>query len=154
MPGIIYCSKCGALVESNETRCHCCGAAIDNKQGQQQNGQPNFGYDSYNQNQSGMFGQQPNFNQGMSQPLQYENYNQYAKNDGAYNGCAITGLVLGILSIVLCCALWFDLLIGVAGIELSIIGLKSYQYKGCSIAGLVCSIIGTLLSVIIFIAVF
>lgn len=149
MPGIIYCPKCGALAERGTIKCSCCGADIDNKHDQQ----PNFGYALPNQNQTNMFNQQQNFNQGMPQPLQYENYNQYEKNDGAYNGCAITGMILGILSIVLCCTLWFDLLISVAGVVLSIIGLKSYQYKGCSIAGLICSIIGMLLSFVIFISI-
>jgi len=146
MPGIVYCPQCGAVAEGGTVKCSCCGADIGNKQNQQ----PSFGYVPPNQNQTNMFAQQQNFNQGNNpQPLQYENYNQYVKNDGAYNGCAITGMIFGILSIVLCCTMWSDLLISAVGIVLSIIGLKSYQYKGCSIAGLVCSIIGLLMSLMI-----
>lgn len=156
MADISFCPNCGAPVEGERNTCSCCGAILREAKNQQQEfgatppldslfNQQGFGNVPPPQNQ--FSGQ--NFGQTPPHPMQYENYNQYAQNDGAYNGCAIAGLVLGIISIVMCCLLWLNIILGIAGIVLSIVGFKSFKYKGCAIAGLVCSIAGTLSTLVL-----
>lgn len=147
MSNILFCPNCGASIEGNKSCCPCCGTSITDSQNihnsqqvppQQQN---QFG-------QQNPFMQQSPFGQMPQNPLQYENYNQYQKNDGAYTGCAVAGMILGILSIIMCCTFWFDILLGIAGLVLSIIGLKSTKSNGCAIAGIICSIAGTLFALV------
>ena len=163
MSSILFCPKCGASIEGNKSCCPCCGTAINESQNVH-NSQPvpppqqnANGIPPYQQNQFGQqapFTQQPPFGQIPPQPLQYENYNQYQKNDSVYQGCAVTGMILGILSIIMCCTFWFDILIGIAGLVLSIVGLKSKQGQGFSIAGICCSIAGILFAMVITISLF
>ena len=61
-------------------------------------------------------------------------------------GFSITGLVLGICSIVL--VVWFGFILGVLAIIFSAIGLKR-QRNGLALAGLITGCIGTLLSLFI-----
>lgn len=142
MDGIHFCPECGASIEGNRKTCPNCGALLD--KGSSMQGQGNI---PPNGNNMQTPFSQPGFNQFPNNAMQYESYNQYSQNDGASNGCAITGLILGILSILVCCFSWFDAILGIAGIILSSLGVKSYKYKGCAIAGLVCSIAGTLLAI-------
>ena len=75
--------------------------------------------------------------------------------DPSKNWAAITGLVLGIISIPACCVpmsfstitmvtvvLIVCLLIGVAAVVLSVVGMHSTM-RGMAIGGLVCGIVGT-----------
>ncbi|MCR5768320.1 MAG: DUF4190 domain-containing protein [Lachnospiraceae bacterium] len=61
----------------------------------------------------------------------------------------IAGLVLGILSLVLCWVPVLDIIFAIAGIILSAIGIARNSKKGCGIGGLITSIIGFVLGVII-----
>jgi len=64
------------------------------------------------------------------------------------NGLQITGLVMGILSIVSCwCYGIFGIIFAIVGMICAIIGNKKGR-TGVGIAGLVCSIIGLILSII------
>ncbi|GHO45506.1 hypothetical protein [Ktedonospora formicarum] len=68
-------------------------------------------------------------------------------------GLAITGFVLGIISLVgalLPCGLGF--LMPCASIIFSALGMQSHQHKNLAIAGLICSILGIGISVIALIA--
>lgn len=156
MLGIYFCPDCGASIDGDRKTCPCCGAILIKDERQQnfgavppvntnQQGQP------FQQGQQNPFGQ-PGFGPFPQNPMQYESYSQPVRNDGAADGCAITGMVLGIVSIVLCCLSWLDALVGIAGIILSALGIKSYKYKGCAIAGLACSIAGTLLAFVMILA--
>jgi hypothetical protein len=74
------------------------------------------------------------------------------------NPLAITGMILGIVSIPLVFLLFFDIPIGIAGLILSIVGLSHSgrlggSGRGMAIAGIATSAVGTLIAVIISIAV-
>lgn len=76
--------------------------------------------------------------------------------DPSKNWMAITGMVLGILSIFPGCCIWYlALVFGVGGIVFGILGLKSQQ-RGMSIAGIITGAIGLLfgLFVLIFVVAF
>ncbi len=91
---------------------------------------------------------QPYMNSPYQNPMYTNMGMQPIQNDGGSAGCAIAGMVLGIISIVLCCLNWITMIIGGVGLVLSILGLKSYKFKGAAIAGMVCSICGTLLGMV------
>lgn len=64
-----------------------------------------------------------------------------------FDGLAIAGLVLGIISVVFIFIFpWIGLITGIVGIILSVKGRASVNKKGMATAGLVLSIIGTSLS--------
>jgi hypothetical protein len=95
--------------------------------------------------------QQPNFNQAPQQP----NFNQ----PPVYNnptppapgkGLSIASMVLGIVSIVLCCI--YGGVLGIPGLILGIIGMKNNpQSKGMAIAGIITSIIGIVILIALII---
>lgn len=106
-----------------------------------------------------------NFNNGFEQELDtkkndtydfaYDDYEEYNPQSGS-NGMAITGMVIGICSLVFywlgsCCTPFLGgglaLLLGAVGLVFSIIAMKKQQSKGMSIAGLICSIIGVLMGI-------
>ena len=71
--------------------------------------------------------------------------------------CSVIGLICGIVSVVclsLCCCCgglggpWISIIVGIAGIILSIIGNKQCK-TGVGTAGLICSITGVVLGIII-----
>ena len=64
------------------------------------------------------------------------------------NGMAIASLVLGILSIVCCCAGFFGILPGVIGLILAIICFSKGNKGGMAVAGLVLNIISVALAVV------
>lgn len=63
------------------------------------------------------------------------------------NGLQITGLVLGIISILVCCCPGGGIVLAVAGLVCSIIGNQQNQH-GVGTAGLICSIVGIVFGVI------
>lgn len=63
---------------------------------------------------------------------------------------ALLGMIFGIVSVVFCCMNLLDLPFAIAGVILSILGLKSLRRKGMAIAGVICSSIATILCIIIF----
>ncbi len=77
------------------------------------------------------------------------NYTGQQTQGGAYvqpkqgQGIAIAGMVCGIVSVLACCTMIFDLAVAIPGLIFSIIALnKKYYGKGMAITGLVCSIVG------------
>lgn len=67
-------------------------------------------------------------------------------------GFAIASMVLGILSLVLCCIAYLSLVLGIIGIVLAVISLrKQAPGKGMAIAGLVCSLISVSLFLVFLI---
>lgn len=63
---------------------------------------------------------------------------------------SIVGLVLGIISIVICCCSWIGCIFGIAGIVCSVLGNKQAP-SSIGKAGLICSIVGTALGAIMWI---
>ena len=66
-------------------------------------------------------------------------------------GFSIAALVLGIISIVLCCVWYISIPCGILAIIFGIVGIKSSK-KGMSIAGLITGSIGLIISIIMFVA--
>lgn len=81
-------------------------------------------------------------------PYQYQQ--QPMSQGGGKKAVAIIGMIVGIVSIVLCCLNIIDIFIAVAGLILSIIGVKGSK-RGCAIAGIICSGIGLLSAVTVLI---
>jgi hypothetical protein len=71
------------------------------------------------------------------------------------NGMAVAGMVLGIISLVLCWVPFLTWILSLLGIIFGALGIgkgnKVGKGKGMAIAGLVCAILGAILSIIIFI---
>lgn len=85
---------------------------------------------------------------------------QYPAGPGTQqtNGLAVAGMVVGIVSIALFFLNWIDILIGIVGLVLSIVGLsKSRQLggtgRGMAIAGIITSAVGIVAAAIFLIAV-
>lgn len=122
-------------------------------------GQPGYGEQPYQQPyppaQQQMYPpvQQPYpQNQSYQNPYNPNLYSVPGAQSSQGSGMAVAGLVLGIISIVFCWIPFVDLLIGIIGLVLSLLGRRSLSRRGIAIAGLVCSIIGLVLTVIITIA--
>lgn len=91
-----------------------------------------------------------------SQPYPQQNYTQppravvYDTMPMKNNNVAIAGLVIGIFSILGCWVPFWDLILSIAGIICSAIGLShKEQATGMAIGGLITSIIGLLLSILV-----
>ena len=98
-----------------------------------------------------------NYNETYEMDSNYESW----EDDDYYlppsNGLAITGMVLGIVALVIgllssCCGGIFVVLFSapfaIAGLITSIIALKKGQNKGMSIAGIICSALALLIGVV------
>lgn len=154
MSEIIFCPSCGASAEGARTYCPCCGASLRGDRPfntmhspvyPDMNQQPDH-QDTCNTPQN-QFPGQPFYQQGYG--YGYGMYGQMPqKQDNGSAGCAVTGLVFGILSIILCCLSYIGILIGVVGIVLSCIGLRGTRCRGCAVAGLVCGITGTIMALV------
>lgn len=70
--------------------------------------------------------------------------------DPSKNWAGILGMILGILSLLMCCLPYISIFFAIAGLIFSIMGRKSQQ-KGMAIAGLITSIIGLLVTAILLI---
>ena len=138
-----FCPSCGQEITEEGTFCINCGYNLsqlnqvqDEVQVQVQNPNPN--QNNYNNN---------NFN---------GNYNQNVQMVPTYtNGMAITGFVLGIVSLLCCC---YTSILAVVGIVFAIVGLNNANThggigKGFAIAGIVLNSISILIA-FIYIAIF
>lgn len=94
-------------------------------------------------NQGTVDGQQPVYNQ---QPV----YAQQPVQPEESKGFAIAGMVLGIVSLVCCCAAPFNAILAIAGIVLSVLVLvQKKPGKGMAIAGIICSAVALVLVILI-----
>lgn len=75
---------------------------------------------------------------------QYPNMNM---NGDGNKGMAIAAMILGIVSIVLCCIWYISIIAGVVAIVLGIMYNKKNGKCGMSTAGIVCGIIGMILAI-------
>ena len=98
-----------------------------------------------------------NYNETYEMNNGYESWEDDDYNPPQSNGLAITGMVLGIVALVIgllssCCGGIFVVLFSapfaIAGLIISIIALKKGQNKGMSIAGIICSALALLIGVV------
>ncbi len=75
---------------------------------------------------------------------QYPNMNM---NGDGNKGMAIAAMILGIVSIVLCCIWYISIIAGVVAIVLGIMYNKKNGKCGMSTAGILCGIIGMILAI-------
>ena len=69
----------------------------------------------------------------------------------AKHGYAVASLVLGIVSVVLCCCTWVGIICGIVGLVLAVVAKKAGNTESICKAGLILSIIGIVLSVVLLI---
>lgn len=127
------CKVCGYTTEGEIKFCPICGgetAVNDDARNT-----------AYQQQATGYPGYTPNPNTYM-QPVQ---------QPAGKGGCAIAGMIVGIVSLVFSCSGIIGLIAGVVGLILSIAGLKSDK-RGMAVAGVICSSIALALAFITFIA--
>ena len=108
----------------------------------EQNGynQNNYGQNNYNQG----YYQNPNQNPYYTVPPQ----GQPPKKES--NPMAVTSMVLGIFSIISCCASPLAVLLGIGGIVLAILSKKGQPMSGFAIAGIILSALGLIISLAFF----
>lgn len=76
-------------------------------------------------------------------------YQGFKGNDS--KGMAIASMILGIVSIVLCCIWYISLIAGIVGIVLGIMHNRKNEKSGMATAGIICSVIGIILTIAILI---
>lgn len=124
-----YCPACGSQIDGDSKFCTTCGYSLEVQNNNQMNNQ---GANTANNNA-------PQNNYDINQ-----NFTTSAGIKEYTNGMAITGLVISIASLILCCGS-----ISIIGLVFSIIGLNKAKQnngngKGLAIAGLIINIIGIL----------
>ncbi len=104
-----------------------------------------------------------NYNEIYEMNSDYESWEDDGYNPPQSNGLAITGMVLGIVAIVIgllssCCGGLFVILFSapfaIGGLITSIIALKKGQDKGMAITGIICSALALLIGVIMILMAF
>ncbi|HKM35433.1 MAG TPA: DUF4190 domain-containing protein, partial [Lachnospiraceae bacterium] len=76
------------------------------------------------------------------------NSNPYIPPKSTGLGFSVAGMICGILSMMACIFMVFDLLLAIPGLVFSIISLaKKYDGKGMAVAGVICSACGAVLSI-------
>lgn len=141
----MFCEKCGTQNPDNTAYCSGCGAPLNN--GQSENQQQTYQQPGQVFNQGYPQGyQQPMY----QQPMMYQQ-NMYMNNN-AGKGLGITSMVLGIISLLFTCFMYFSMPCAIVSIILGGAGLSQSkaqgQKNGFAVAGLVCSIIAVALFVI------
>ena len=92
------------------------------------------------------------FPAGAQQPYTSPQNAYYGQSESKGVGFAVTGLVLGILSILVCIFMVFDWILAVPGLIFSSLALakKNPASQDMALAGLICNIIGFVLSAVLF----
>ena len=103
-----------------------------------------------------VYNNQPNMNMGNGnippiQPVMNMNMTSQSQPNKPADTMALVGMILGIVSLCLCCFNLLDIPVAIAGLVLGILGVKSTKRKGMAIAGIVCSAIAVLLCISVFI---
>ena len=93
--------------------------------------------------------QNPAYSQGQPNTAQPARAVVYDTMPMKNNNMAIIGLILGIFSLLGCWIPFWNLILSIAGIVSSAIGLARKQRSGMAIGGLVASIIALLISIVI-----
>ena len=104
-----------------------------------------------------------NYNETYEMNSDYESWEDDGYNQPQGNGLAITGMVLGIVALVIgllssCCGGIFVVLFSapfaIGGLITSIIALKKGQDKGMAITGIICSALALLIGVVMILIAF
>lgn len=82
---------------------------------------------------------------------EFDDYKGGSNGGSGSNGLAIASMVLGIVSIVLCCIWYLSIIAGIVALILGILHNKNNGKNGMSTAGIVCGVIGIILAVVFFI---
>ena len=90
-------------------------------------------------------------NDGYGENQKPMDYQQPRQGGNGGQGMAIESMVLGIVSVVLCCIWYISLICAIAGIVFGILNNRNNGRNGMATAGIVCSIIGIVLSIAILI---
>ena len=148
---VMFCKNCGAQLSEGAAFCPNCGTAVVKEVAEpvyQQPAEPQ--QPVYSQPAEP---QQPVYQQPVYQQPVYQPVVNGAPRSNPGKGMGIAALIMGIVS---CCFFWIPyfniicLMMSIAGLILSIIGLKKSKSAGASVgvsvAGLVLSIIGLVLS--------
>ena len=148
---VMFCKNCGAQLSEGAGFCPNCGTAVVKEVAEpvyQQPAEPQ--QPVYRQPAEP---QQPVYQQPVYQQPVYQPVVNGAPRSNPGKGMGIAALIMGIVS---CCFFWIPyfniicLMMSIAGLILSIIGLKKSKSAGASagvsVAGLVLSIIGLVLS--------
>ena len=148
---VMFCKNCGAQLSEGAAFCPNCGTAVVKEVAEpvyQQPAEPQ--QPVYRQPAEP---QQPVYQQPVYQQPVYQPVVNGAPRSNPGKGMGIAALIMGIVS---CCFFWIPyfniicLMMSIAGLILSIIGLKKSKSAGASagvsVAGLVLSIIGLVLS--------
>lgn len=148
---VMFCKNCGAQLSEGAAFCPNCGTAVVKEVAEpvyQQPAEPQ--QPVYRQPAEP---QQPVYQQPVYQQPVYQPVVNGAPRSNPGKGMGIAALIMGIVS---CCFFWIPyfniicLMMSIAGMILSIIGLKKSKSAGASagvsVAGLVLSIVGLVLS--------
>ena len=81
----------------------------------------------------------------------YTDYQKPQQNGDGGQGMGIASMVLGIVSIVLCCIWYISLICAIAGIVFGVMQNRKSGRNGMATAGIVCSIIGIVLTIAILV---
>ena len=148
---VMFCKNCGAQLSEGAAFCPNCGTAVVKEVAEpvyQQPAEPQ--QPVYSQPAEP---QQPVYQQPVYQQPVYQPVVNGAPRSNPGKGMGIAALIMGIVS---CCFFWIPyfniicLMMSIAGLILSIIGLKKSKSAGASVgvsvAGLVLSIVGLVLS--------
>ena len=136
----MFCPNCGMYHGDDSVFCAGCGARLSGEQS----------------------AQQPVYQTPVPPPVYQQPYYQppyhHVPAPDPGKGMGIAGMVLGIISIVLCCGWYISAPCGVVGLIFSIIGaVKSRKIgskNGCAIAGIVCSAIGLVMIMLYALVIF
>ncbi|MBP5581312.1 MAG: DUF4190 domain-containing protein [Ruminococcus sp.] len=91
---------------------------------------------------------QNQFNQAndpYSQPAGFDPYSGSSAPTSKTSGFAIASLVLGIISIVICCTTYIGGIVGILAIIFGAVAIKKTGKSGLAVAGLVCGVVGAIL---------
>ena len=156
----MFCPNCGNNNPDGVAFCANCGFRFEDQNPQQAAPQPEF-QQPQQQFQQPEF-QQPEFQQPYQQPYQQPQQQYQAPYMAPMpvpgKALGITSMVLGIVSLVLCCLLWyFTLLLSIPGLVLGCVGLskakKENAPNGMAIAGIVCSALNIAINIIFIVLV-
>ena len=168
----MYCTTCGKELPNGSSVCDECkteytpdGKPLKRESTSEEhrpymNYQP-FSYQNDNNNENSgqnfegqySYGQQKAYER--RNPYDRQNFNGYNNSQEmpeGHTGLAIAGFVLGIIGICSCCVPIISIPLGIIGLILSILGIKS-RYQGLAIAGVVLSSISIVLGILMILAI-
>lgn len=130
----MYCRRCGREIPDDTINCPVCGTPTNGDY------RPEDGPGG-NQNQ-----EPPSGGCGYSYRNQRRYQDPVMRQPGARRGLAIAAMIMGILSIVVCCVPIFAMPAGLAAIVMGILSVKS-SGQGFAVAGIVLGVIGLVMGI-------